>query len=104
MSNENFAADPEGLGRSGKRFSALKARVEQLERDVNNIAVGYPDAAGDGEYRKSFDKSYVPMVVKAQEYMTKLSGSVDEFGDDTVSAAEVFSDTDTDATSNARRH
>lgn len=103
MSDKNFAADPDALRRSGQRFAALEARVDQIANDVNTIATAYPDAGGDGEFRKNFDKSYVPSVVEAQTFMSDLSSSVEDFGDKTVTAADVFDDADSDATTHSRR-
>lgn len=101
MSTENFAADPEALARSGKRFAALNARVDRIKRDVDEIATGHPNAAGDGDYRKSFDQNYIPLVVEAQKYMDVLSDAIEGFGDDTVAAAAAFDNADSNASSNA---
>lgn len=103
MSGENFAADPDALRRSGQRFDALAARIDQIAREVNEIATAYPDAGGDGAYRKTFDKTYAPSVEEAQNFMGILSTAVEDFGDGTVAAADTFDDTDAAASTHSRR-
>lgn len=104
MSNEeNFKADPAALGQSGKTLSAFEARVNQVASDVNRLAVDYPNVAGDGDYREAFDKKYPPLADAARDYMWSLSEAVRALGKETIGVAEVFENTDSDATKNARR-
>jgi len=103
MSGERFAADPDALRGSGRGLAELRTRVEQLASDVNNIAVGYPDAAGDGDYRAQFNMKYVPLEQNALTFMEKLSDAVENVGSGATAAADIFEGADSDATDHARR-
>ncbi|MFD5226091.1 hypothetical protein ACFWHT_10780 [Microbacterium sp. NPDC058342] len=103
MSEDIFAADPNALRSSSRRIAALKGRVQELARGVNDIMVGYPNAAGDGSYREAFDKKYVPSATESHRYTQELAEAVQDFGKDMSDVAVVVDDADGDATANASR-
>lgn len=103
MADKNFAADPDALRDSSRKLAAIRDRVDQLANDVNNIAVAYPNAAGDGTYREQFDNKYVPMETASLAFMDVLAAAVESVSGGTAAAADVFDNADDDATSHARR-
>lgn len=102
MSAEPFAADPDRLRQSARRLRALQSRVQGLSSTVDQLATRYPDAAGDGDFKESYDKNYVPGAAAAKEFMTALSTSVEEIAGDTATVAREFAATDDTATRESR--
>lgn len=103
MSDDVYAADSEALRGSSRRIAALTARVDRLAREVEGLAVGHPNAAGDGEYRKVFDKKYAPAAAGSQTFMRELTQAVEDFSDGTADVAVVVDETEDSAAVSAGR-
>src|SRR5690606_31257660 len=100
---ENFAADPAALKQSGKGFSGIETRVAEIATGINDLAVHSRNAGGDGDYGEAFEKKYQPSADGLREYMWALYEAIGALAGKTVGVAEVFEDTNSDATKNSRR-
>ncbi|TPW77905.1 hypothetical protein [Schumannella soli] len=102
MSDDRFAADPDRMKESGRRLLNLQSRVRQLASTVEQLQTRYPDAGGDGDFRKSYDTNYVPAADAAKEFMTQLSTTVEDVADGTTTVARSFAETEDSATLESR--
>ena len=102
MSGDRFTADPDRLRQSAQRLRSLQSRVHGLSSTVDQLASRYPGAAGDGDFKESYDTNYVPAAAAAKEFMTALSASVEEIAEDTTTVAREFAATEDTATRESR--
>ncbi|MFC7432205.1 MULTISPECIES: hypothetical protein [unclassified Agrococcus] len=102
MSADHFAADPDRMRHSARRLRSLQSRVHGLSSMVDQLSSRYPDAAGDGDFKESYDTNYVPAATAAKEFMAQLSTSIDGVAEDTTTVAREFADTEDTATRESR--
>jgi uncharacterized protein YukE len=99
---DRFAADPDRMRQSAQRLSMLQSRVQQLSSTIDQLATRYPNAAGDGDFKESYDTSYVPAADAATQFMAQLSTAVEEVATDTATVAQGFAETEDSATAESR--
>ncbi|WJS89870.1 hypothetical protein [Microbacterium testaceum] len=102
MSDDRFAADPDRMRQSARRISALHSRVRGLSATVEQLASRYPGAAGDGDFKESYDANYVPAAEAARAFTAQLATSVEELAQDTATVAGEFAETENVAVRESR--
>lgn len=102
MSDDRFAADPDRMRQSAQRLTRLQGRVARLSTTIDQLTTRYPNAAGDGDFKESYDANYVPAADAAKQLMVELTASVETVAEDTTTVARDFARTEDDATAESR--